>query len=165
MEWKDIDFENNLLKIQRNSLYFREFGVVTKVPKTQNSKRTVTMPYQLTEVLRDYRIWWNEQKIMHGDLWENADRLFLQDNGEPLHPCTPRLWLEKFERINGLNHVTPHALRHTSITLQILAGVPIKAVSQRAGHADEHITLSIYTHFLKEEDKRAADTFDSFMRV
>lgn len=165
LEWKDIDFENNLLKIQRNSLYFREFGVVTKVPKTQNSKRTVTMPYQLTEVLRDYRIWWNEQKIMHGDLWENADRLFLQDNGEPLHPCTPRLWLEKFERINGLNHVTPHALRHTSITLQILAGVPIKAVSQRAGHADEHITLSIYTHFLKEEDKRAADTFDSFMRV
>lgn len=165
LEWQDIDLENNTLKIQRNSLYFREFGIVTKEPKTHNSKRTVTMPYKLTQILSEYKEWWDNQKVMHGDLWQNADRLFLQDNGQPIHPCTPRVWLTKFENVHGLKHVSPHALRHTSITLQLLAGVPIKAVSQRAGHADEHITLNIYTHFLKEEDKRAAEVFDNFMSI
>ena len=46
-----------------------------------------------------------------------------------------------------------------------MAGVPIKAVSQRAGHADEHITLNIYTHFLKEEDIKAAQKFNDFLNV
>lgn len=165
LEWKDIDLINGVLKIQRNSLYFQEFGVVTKEPKTKNSKRTIALPCQLTDILNDYYLWWVEQKELHGDLWENADRLFLQDNGKPLHPCTPRTWLIEFEQKHGLSHVPPHSLRHTSITLQLLAGVPIKAVSQRAGHADEHITLNIYTHFLKEEDRRAADMFDKFMSV
>lgn len=165
LEWKDIDLDNGILKIQRNSLYFREFGVVTKAPKTQNSKRTITMPAQLTDILRQYNIWWEEQKVLHGDLWENADRLFLQDNGEAIHPCTPRVWLDKFEAKHGLRHVPPHALRHTNITLQLLAGVPIKAVSQRAGHSNENITLNIYTHLLQEEDKRAALTFDNFMSL
>ena len=165
LEWKDIDLQNGTLKIERNSLYFKEFGVITKEPKTKNSKRTMSMPQQLTKILNEYYIWWSEQKQLHGDLWYNADRLFLQDDGKPLHPCTPRTWLDKFETAHGLAHVPPHALRHTSITLQLMAGVPIKAVSQRAGHADEHITLNIYTHFLKEEDIKAAQKFNDFLNV
>lgn len=165
LEWKDIDLENGILNIQRNTLYFKEFGVVTKEPKTKNSKRSLAMPLQLTEILKEYKLWWEEQKIMHGDLWYNADRLFLQDSGECLHPCTPSTWLKNFELRNGLKHISPHKLRHTSITMQLLAGIPIKAVSERAGHADEHITLGIYTHFLKEEDRKAANVFDRFLSV
>ena len=163
LEWKDIDLNFGVLRIERNSLYYRGIGVVTKEPKTKNSKRTLSIPPQLTEILKIYKSWWDIQKTGHGDLWQYSDRLLLQDNGNPIHPCTPRKWLEDFEMKNGLTHVPPHSLRHTSITLQLMAGVPIKAVSQRAGHADERITLNIYTHFLKEEDKRAADTFNTFL--
>lgn len=163
LEWKDIDLDYGVLRIERNSLYYRGIGVVTKEPKTKNSKRTLSMPPQLTEILRNYKEWWDIQKTGHGDLWINSDRLLLQDNGKPTHPCTPRKWLDEFERKNGLKHIPPHSLRHTSITLQLMAGVPIKAVSQRAGHADERITLNIYTHFLKEEDIRAAETFNNYL--
>lgn len=163
LEWKDIDLNLGILKIERNSLYYRGIGIITKEPKTKNSKRALSMPPQLIEILKTYKSWWNSQKKGHGDLWLYADRLLLQDNGNPIHPCTPRKWLEKFELKNELTHVPPHSLRHTSITLQLLAGVPIKAVSQRAGHADERITLNIYTHFLKEEDKKAAETFNTFL--
>lgn len=163
LEWKDIDLQSNLLSINRNSLYLKEFGVFTKPPKTVNSKRTLTIPQSLANLLKEYKKWWTDRKVQYGDLWINSDRLFLQDNGSPIHPCTPRNWLKDFELKNGLEHIPPHALRHTSITMQIKAGVPLKTVSQRAGHADEHITLNIYTHFLKEEDKKAADTFDRFL--
>ena len=53
LEWKDIDLENNLLSINRNSLYFKEFGVITKEPKTHNSKRTLTIPQSLVNILNE----------------------------------------------------------------------------------------------------------------
>ena len=36
--------------------------------------------------------------------------------------------------------------RHTHVALLIEAGVPIKVISERLGHSDISITLSIYTH-------------------
>ena len=50
-----------------------------------------------------------------------------------------------------LNHlsaqnITSHMFRHTHVALLIEAGVPIKVISERLGHSDTSITLSIYTH-------------------
>jgi integrase len=163
LEWNDINFDSEQLSINRNSLYFNGFGVKTKEPKTKNSKRTITMPSMLVTVLKKYKEYWIEQKAMHGDLWEFTDRLFVQDNGKPINPCTCGTWLRKFQAEKGLQHISPHKLRHTSITMQLIAGVPIKAVSQRAGHASENITLRIYTRLLKDEEKKAAEKFNDFL--
>ena len=163
LEWQDIDFEQGTLTVSRNSIYFSGIGVCTKAPKTRNSARTVSMPSKLIEILEKYKAWWDEQKECHGDLWADSKRLFLIDNGKPIHPSTPSNWLNDFQLEHGLAHVSPHALRHTNITLQVMAGVPLKAVSQRAGHANEAITLNIYTHLTRESDKRAAALFDSYL--
>ncbi len=163
LSWSDINLEQKTLSINHNRIYFRKFGVITKGTKTENSKRTLALPDQLVTILSDYKSWYDEQKILHGDLWENTDSLFLQDNGKPMNPCTVNSWVNKFELNHGFKHIPPHSLRHTSITMQLKAGVPIKAVSTRAGHANENITLSIYTHLLKEQDEQAADTFDRFL--
>ena len=122
------------------------------------------MPLQLAEILKEYKVWWDKQKSLRGDLWDGYDRLFMGEI-KPINPCTSGSWLRHFEAKHGLDHVPPHSLRHTSITLQIIAGVPVKAVSERAGHANEGITLGIYTHHLKDEDKKAAQKFDDFMKV
>lgn len=39
-----------------------------------------------------------------------------------------------------------HIFRHTHVALLIEAGVPIKVISERLGHANVNTTLSIYTH-------------------
>ena len=93
---------------------------------------------------------------MHGDLWENTDQLFLQDSGKTMDPATVNLWLKEFNLAHGLKCITPHALRHTCITMQLSAGIPIKTVSARAGHASERITLDIYAHALQSQDEKAA---------
>lgn len=47
--------------------------------------------------------------------------------------------------LKGLN-ITTHIFRHTHVAILIEEGVPIKVISERLGHSDTNITLSIYTH-------------------
>jgi len=46
----------------------------------------------------------------------------------------------------GVEHVTPHQLRHYFATHTLSRGADIKAVSEMLGHADVTITLKIYHH-------------------
>ena len=46
----------------------------------------------------------------------------------------------------SIQNITSHMFRHTHVALLIEAGVPIKVISERLGHSDTSITLSIYTH-------------------
>lgn len=163
LSWNDISFENKILRVAHNSVYFPEFGVVTKKPKTKNSERTIRLPEQLVIILSDYKVWYDEQKELHGDLWEHTDRLFIQDNGNPMCPSSVNHWLRDFNAEHGFNNISPHALRHTCITMQINAGIPIKTVSARAGHANERITLNIYTHALQSQDDRAAEIYNDYL--
>ena len=42
--------------------------------------------------------------------------------------------------------ITPHGIRHTSLTLAVAAGEPLHAVMKRAGHATIGITANLYAH-------------------
>lgn len=59
-----------------------------------------------------------------------------------------------------LPHRTVHSLRHTNITMQIAAGVPLVTVAGRAGHARTSTTTDIYSHFLKSSDKTVAEKLE-----
>ncbi len=50
-----------------------------------------------------------------------------------------------------------HDLRHSCISLLLAQGIPVKVVSEMAGHADVSITLSIYGHVLPDMQSTAAD--------
>lgn len=50
-----------------------------------------------------------------------------------------------------------HCLRHTQATLLVANGVDIKTVQGRLGHSDSSVTMDIYTHTVKENDREAAD--------
>jgi len=60
-----------------------------------------------------------------------------------------------------LGHYTVHSLRHTNITIQIVAGVPLVTVSARAGHARTSITVDRYARFIKSSDQSAAIALDN----
>ena len=137
--------------------------IVTKKPKTENSIITITLPIQLVNILQEYKQWYQEQKQNYGDLWACTDFLFLQDNGNIINPCTINSWLRDFNIKNGLKPIPPHSLRHTCITMQLNAGIPIKVVSTRAGHSNEQITLGIYTHTLQSQDVKAAQLYNNYL--
>jgi integrase len=56
-----------------------------------------------------------------------------------------------------------HDLRHTYATLALQAGLNVKIVSSRLGHANVAFTLNVYSHALPEMDEEAAETFAAFI--
>ena len=60
-----------------------------------------------------------------------------------------------------LPKVTFHALRHTHASVLIDAGLNVVAISRRLGHASPALTLNVYAHLFKNNDKDAAAAIDA----
>ena len=163
LEWKDVDFENNIITIRRASQYVSGMGIITKEPKNKTSVRTNKYPDVLFALLKDYKVWQNKERLKLGDRWEDNDRLFTTYDGKPMHPNTLNKWLKGFLQDKDFPDITIHSLRHTNATLLIAGGVDIRTVSRRLGHSQTSTTLNIYTHAIQSADAMAADTLDDIL--
>jgi len=157
LEWSDVDFKNNLLQVCRASQYLPGQGVFTKSPKNEGSKRIISMPKLVMDLLKKYKAWQDGERLECGDQWEDNDRLFTKWNGQPIFPTTPTSWFKDFRRKHNLPDVKFHGLRHTNASILISHGVDVQTVAKRLGHTKATTTTSIYSHFLKRPDKEAAD--------
>jgi integrase len=48
--------------------------------------------------------------------------------------------------------------------LALQAGINVKTVSSRLGHANVAFTLNVYSHAIPEMDEEAAEVFSTYMR-
>jgi integrase len=161
LEWGDIDLDRKTIKIQRSLTTVKGYGVLLKEPKTENSKRIISISSMLIDVLKEYKEFWDRQREECGDYIMKSDRLFTKEDGDRVNPGIFGHWLNKVLEEADLQHHTIHGLRHTNITLQIIAGVPITTVSARAGHARTSTTTDVYSYFLKSSDQHAAEVLDN----
>ena len=157
LEWGDIDLEEQTISIRRSCCQVTGMGIVTGDTKTQSSRRTIAIPQALVQILREYKEWWIEYTKSLGDRYDGIQRLFIQADSKQLYPSTIAYWLSKTLDELGIEQVNVHSLRHTNISLQIAAGVPLKTVSARAGHSTTKVTADIYAHMIQSSDRAAAD--------
>ena len=163
LEWNDIDLKNGIININKSSQYLSQKGVFTKSPKTESSIRDVLIPDFIVSLLEEYKLWYEEQKLICGDFWYESDRLFVQDNGKPIHPSTISKWFEKFVKQIGLPVINFHGLRHTNATLLIAQQVDVATVSARLGHAQITTTYNFYVHPLKSHNKMAGNVLENLL--
>lgn len=164
LEWGDVDLKNGLVNVCRASQYQPHVGIVEVPTKNESSERMVHIPEFMVDLLREYRRWWAEYKLKLGDYWKGeSDRLFVQDDGKPINPDTINFWLDKFTEKNGLEHLNPHALRHTFATLQIAAGVDLRTLQARTGHAQASTLMNIYSHAIRNAEEAATDALDDML--
>jgi integrase len=57
---------------------------------------------------------------------------------------------------DALPDIRLHDLRHTHATILLRAGVPVKVISERLGHASPMITLTVYAHVMPAMQREAA---------
>lgn len=158
LEWKDFDWETQLMKVVRTSEWTKEKGIYTDTPKTRSSKRVLKLPIDLCNKLKEYKLWQDSYKAKIGSKWVESDRLFTKWNGEPMGMRSPYKYFEKFCKRTGMRFVNIHSFRHFNATAMILNGVDVKTVQTCLGHNDANTTLSIYAHSFQEAQARAMDS-------
>lgn len=169
LEWPDVDFDSGVIHIRRTSQYAPERGIYTDTTKTEQSKRPLSVPDELLSLLREYRVWQNERRLLLGNTWAEEwtehPRLFTQFDGKPMHPNTPYQELQKLLKRYDMPQVSLHSLRHTNATLLIGSGADVRTVSGRLGHSQTSTTLNIYAEFLQSADKAASESIaDTLLR-
>ncbi len=165
LEWRDVDFQNCLISIRRTSCYTPGRGTYTDTTKTEQSRRTLKLPQEVMDILRDLYAFQLRQADIFGDKWVDSGRLFTKENGEPQHPNTSYHWLEKFCARNGLPFYGIHSFRHLFASLLVGNGVDIVTVSGILGHSAVSTTSNIYCHMLEDARARASDTVASALRL
>lgn len=163
LEWTDVDFKNGIISINRSSQYLSDIGVFTKVPKTESSIREIAIPEFIISLLEEYKLWYEEQKSIYGELWTNSDRLFVQADGKPMHPSTISKWFVKYVGQIGLPVINFHGLRHTNASLLVAQNIDIAVISARLGHAQISTTLDFYVHPLLSHNRKAGYALENLL--
>ena len=156
LEWSDVDFKNETININKSTQYLPENGIFDKDTKTECSNRIVPIPNYITKTLLEYKEWYDEQKDIWGDKWIESNKLFVQDNGKPMHPDTIGKCFKPYIEELGLSTIKFHGIRHTNATLMIANNVDIATVSARLGHASINTTIKYYVHPLEKNMRKAA---------
>lgn len=165
LKWDKVDFAGNRIYICNSILYSADVGIYEATPKTERSKRYITLPVEFMRLLREYRVWQIERRLQLGGYYQDRGFLFTQEDGGPMHPDSVTDWLNKFSIRHGLPHINAHAFRHTMASMLYFNGVDSVSISKRLGHAQVSTTANIYAHVMEQADQRNADILsDIFLK-
>lgn len=156
LKWSKIDWDNCQIKIDCALLYSSARGIYEDTTKTSTT-RYIKLPIETMALLKAYRAYYNELRLLNNLNWHDTDYLFVRDDGRPSTPDSLTSWLSGFAKRHGLSKVHPHKFRHTMASLLYFGGVDGVTISKRLGHAKVSTTSDIYSHIIKQADERASE--------
>jgi integrase len=160
LRWSYFDLKAARLTVN-HSLERVNQTLVLKPPKTKRSRRTITLPALTVEALARWRAEQASDRLKHG---LGKPVLVFSRGDDPLDPDSVSKAFGRLVRATGVTPITFHGLRHTHISHQLIDGVHIKVVSERAGHANVNITLAVYAAFIPNMQADAAAGVDAWLR-
>lgn len=180
LTWSDIDFKNEQISVNKTLVYVKDLKTGKhmfkyQTPKTKNSLRTIPMLSDVKKALKQQSANQKRVRLYMGSEWQPLkgfeDIVFTSFKGTPHQECDIRKFLNKIvAEINAdekalaekenrepvvMEHIYPHALRHTFATRCFERDLPPKTVQHILGHATVQMTMDLYTHIT--EQKKQAD--------
>jgi integrase len=154
--WEDVDFDSGTLRVRR-SLQRVEGKLTLKEPKTEKSRRALTMPRTLVAALLAHRDRQAYERAGAGEAWQESGLVFANTVGGPLEPSNV------LKRYKALPAQRFHDLRHCATSPLIVQGVPIKVVADILGHTQLATTSDLYGHIFPAAHREAADLMDQIL--
>lgn len=163
LQWRDVDFDAGTIAVRRSATLVKTKGQgeLINVDKPKSGKsRVVDVDYQTLAALRAHR-----KTIGAMSLRLARDDAYVVGtlDGSVRHPerfsLAFRRRVERARKELGedvLPVIRLHDLRHSHATILLKAGVPVKVVSERLGHAGPMITLTVYAHVMPTMQRDAA---------
>jgi integrase len=164
LTWPDVDLDGGTVAV------CRALSMVRRRPQLEVTRtgrpRTLTIDGDARSALHDRASTQQRERLEIGPCWGNDWSLvFTSATGSHL---TPDVITREFRRAVTAAPVPAirlHDLRHTHATLLLQAGVPVKVVSERLGHATVTLTLDTYAHALPSMDADATDRFAALLEA
>lgn len=151
----DVDLVEGVLTVQKS--------------KTDKGRRLIRLHARTVQALAQHSLFVDERRRRHRGRWEEhglvfpAVRLWTYRGKvlAPGRPLQPHSVTQRWEQCRKEKLVPEdmrfHDLRHTHATQLLRAGVNVKVVSERLGHANVSITLNTYAHVLPDMQQSAVD--------
>ncbi|WP_083751108.1 tyrosine-type recombinase/integrase [Kribbella sp. ALI-6-A] len=170
LKWSDIDLDSGVLKVRR-SLNRPKYkhgcdGSCGRSPgrckerqlsrsqtsptKSRAGRRTIGLPSELTEILRQHKEEQAVERVTARQLWKEEGWVFAKRTGECLSPNMDYREWKDILAAAGIREGRLHDARHTAATVLLLLGVPERAVMDVMGWSSssmvkryQHITAPV----------------------
>jgi len=154
LRWQDVDLNGAVLQVERSLEQTKAAGLVFKAPKTKYGRRQITLPASTVAELRTHWRLQQETRLATGQGRANDGLVFGQWDGSPRSPnAVTKEWAAAMAKAKI--KATLHSLRHTHASVLIASGLDVLTISRRLGHGSPAITLTVYGHLFKTDDRAA----------
>jgi len=165
LRWADVDLNGATVRIERSVSATKTTGIIIKSTKT-GRVRLVGLTDDAVEALRSQLRRAHDVARSVGRRVEAEDLIFTNDSQARL-PWRPELVIRRWERLRrktGVGAVRIHDLRHFVATELLSAGIDVRTVANRLGHARTSTTLDIYWAWVPARDRDAARHLQTILR-
>jgi len=166
LRWNDVDLRSGTgtITIARSIVGQRNDELIEKGTKTHASRR-ISVDKATLASLKAHR----ERSAIRAEecgIKLPVKAFLFSDLPDGTSPWRPNRVTLAFGRLRddlGIANVRLHDLRHFAASRLLAAGVPVKTVSGRLGHANAATTLNVYAHFLESSDATAAQVLGDLL--
>ncbi len=163
LRWGDVDLDARRLSV-RQAVILVAYKLTISDVKTDNGRRSIDLDERTIAMLRTWRKGQLEERMLVGPAaYQDNDLVFARPDGTPINPDA---FSQSFDRIvarSPLPRLRLHDLRHTHASILLKAGVPVKVVSERLGHANPAFTITVYQHIIPGMQADAASVFSDLV--
>lgn len=170
LRWGDVDFDGSRISVRRAATLVQVKGAGETIdigPPKSGTARTIDLDAGTVVALRAHK---SRQGLVSLPLAKDDAYVLADLNGRVRHPErfsrrfeTARKQAQRALGEDAVPDIRLHDLRHTHATILLAAGVPVKVVSERLGHANPTITLRVYAHVMPGMQAEAAAKFGAIL--
>ncbi len=147
LRWDDIDFAKGVLVVQRRVNRVRGQGLlVREAAKSDDGNRTQPIARIVMDALVDRRQQQNEDRSRAGANWKGSGEgfVFTTTVGTLFEPRNVNRAFSAALRRAGLEHRSPHSLRHDFAGLLLSSGVASRVTQELMRHTRYELTANVY---------------------
>lgn len=165
LTWGDISLKKLMITVNK-AVYFDANTPYVKAPKSKAGIREVPIPEILLPILNGRRA--ASMMVCPSDSGEMMTQSAIKRAWESYQhflniKAGGHVASRSRAKLQVIDHITPHMLRHTYATMLYEAGVDIKSAQKFMGHADIETTLRIYTHLSEQKENASIEALNTHL--
>ena len=173
LQWKNVNFEDKTLKIERSVTQIPKFDsngkILSRVTVIGDTKTTCSVrEVPITDIVANTLKEWKEKQTIRertnrnvtAELTAPTSFIFANDDGSVRSYSGCRMIFDRFIRRHNLNkyNIHFHGLRHTFSNMLFELNENPKVIQQLLGHKDVKTTITVYNNvnsdYVKESTNR-----------